>query len=115
MTKTERELDVDHFVIWVSSFLRHLSFLAAHSFSAGTIADFSAVIFLPIKTSSVSDVSNGSNSQRPATKLKSCAPSGKRMKPFARSTFAGRLSAKASKQSREKILSELNVNDSNSS
>src|SRR6266545_7558212 len=107
--------------ILASGFLRHSTFVlrhllsgCAHSSSSWRIADFFAVIFLPMKTKSVRCVSNGSKSQRPATKLKSCAPLGKSTKPFARCTLAGRLSAKRSKQSREKVFSELNVNDANS-
>src|ERR1700730_12953432 len=115
----KRELDADRFVTRVWSFLRHKSFgfrrfSARHSSSAWTMVDFSVAMFFPMKTSSVRSASNGSNSQRPATKLKSCTLSGKRTKPFARITFAGRVSAKRSKQSREKTLSEVNVNDSNS-
>src|SRR4029078_1106317 len=83
-------------------------------FNASTIVSRSDKTLLPIKTSSVSLASTGSNSQRPATKLKSCAASEKRMKPFARITFADSPFTKRSKQSREKILSELNVSDSNS-
>src|SRR6266550_8369616 len=117
--KTERELDADRFIIWVSSFLRHSSFVlrhfsAMHSLSARRIASLSAPIFLPMNTSSVRSNSNGSSSQRPATKLKSCAPSAKRMKPFARTTLAGRPFAKLSKESREQILLEVNAKDSNS-
>src|SRR5437667_1711211 len=93
--------------------LRHFSTM--HSASAPRIVDFSAAIFFPIKTSSVLFVSKGSNSQRPATKLKRYAPSAKRTKPFARITVGGRLSANRLKQSREKVLSDLNVNESNSS
>src|SRR5205823_3190503 len=102
------------FVLRHSFDLRASSFLLAHSSSAWRIASFSAAIFFPIKTSSVRSVSNGSKSQRPATKLKSCAATDKRTKPFARTMHAGKLSANRSKQSREKILSELNANDSNS-
>src|SRR5215471_19183736 len=42
-----------------------------------------------MNTNSVQSVSNGSSSQRPATKLKSCPPSAKRTKPLARKNFAG--------------------------
>src|SRR6266480_7408136 len=90
------------------------SLLTVHFSSARRTADFSAAIPFPIQTSTVRSALNGSKSQRPATKLKSCMLSGKRTKPFARSTLLGRASAKPSKQSREKVLSELNVNDSNS-
>src|SRR5882672_1429560 len=86
----------------------------SHFFSAWRIVDFRAAISLPIKTNWVSLNSNGSKSQRPATKLKSCEESSKRTKPFARYTLAGRLSAKRSKQLRENFLSEVNVKDSNS-
>src|SRR5438552_7853662 len=108
------------FVISALSFLRPSSFVLRHFFpvhssSVRRIASFSAAIFFPIKTSSVLFVSKGSNSQRPATKLKRYAPSAKRTKPFARITVGGRLSANRSKQSREKVLSDLNVNESNSS
>src|SRR6266850_441937 len=114
-TEQERE----SFVIRVSSFLRNSTFVlrhlvTLHPSNASRIADFSASSFLPMKTSPVCSASNGSSSQRPATKLKSCAPSAKRMKPFARITLAGRPFAKPSKQSREKILPEVNANDSNS-
>src|SRR5206468_10050453 len=94
--------------------LRHLSSGSVHSSSAQRMADFPPAIFFPIKTSSVLSLSNGSRSQRPTTKLNSCAPSAKRTKPFARITAAGRLSANRSKQSREKVFLELNVNHSNS-
>src|SRR5437899_8065229 len=102
-----------------SRFIRHSSFvlrhcLTAHWSSSRRIDFFSAAIFFPIKTRSVRSDSNGSNSQRPTTKLNSCAPSAKRTKPFARITAAGRLSANRSKQSREKVFFELNVNHSNS-
>src|SRR6266516_7752959 len=120
MTKGDCELDAERLVIWVSSFLRHSLFAlrhfsTMHSASASRIVDFCSAIFFPIKTSLVLSVSKGSNSQRPAMKLKSCAPSPKRTKPFDRSMLAGRPSAKRSKQAREKVLSEVNVNDSNSS
>src|ERR1051325_8504046 len=92
--------------------LRH--FLTTHSLSARKIASFSAAILLPINTSSVFSDSNGSSSHRPATKLNSCAPSAKRMKPLARTTLVGRPFAKSWKQSREKILPDVNAKDSNS-
>src|SRR6266699_1289084 len=117
-TRSER---VNCFVILASGFLRHSTFVVrhflsccAHSSSARRIADFCAAISFPIKTSCVSVDSKGSRSQRPATKLKSCEESSKRTKPFARHTLLGRPSAKCAKQSREKLLSEMNVNDSNS-
>src|SRR5882724_6558964 len=94
--------------------LRHFLSCRTHSSSARRIADFWAAISLPMKTSWVSADSNGSRSQRPATKLKSCEESSKRTKPFARYTLLGRPSAKRSKQSREKVSSDVNVNDSNS-
>src|SRR6266566_2240338 len=87
---------------------------SSHFFKASITNDFCSVTCLPMKTSCVSADSKGSNSQRPATKLKSRAPSSKRTKPFARYTFAGRFPANLPKQSREKFLSEVNVNDSNS-
>src|SRR6266540_4734666 len=94
--------------------LRHFLSCRTHSSSARRIADFCAAISLPMKTSWVSADSNRSRSQRPATKLKSCEESSKRTKPFARYTLLGRPPAKRSKQSREKLLSDVNVNDSNS-
>src|SRR5437763_6848162 len=96
-----------------SPFVLH-HFCAMHSSSASRIACFSDAMFFPMNTNSVSRALNGSKSQRPATKLKSCAPSANRTKPFARTTFAGRLFAKRAKQSREKIFSDLKANDSNS-
>src|SRR5439155_26134219 len=102
------------FVILASGFLRHWLFGRAHSSSTRRIACFCAAIFFPMKTSNVSADSNGSKSQRPATKIKSCAPSAKRTNPFARYTFVGRQSAKRSKQSRATYFSEVNANDLNS-
>src|SRR4029453_15179671 len=98
----------------VPELLRHFLSCCAHSSSSRRIADFWAAISLPMKTSWVSADSKGSISQRPATKLKSCEESSKRTKPFARYTLLGRPCAKCSKQSREKVSSDVNVNDSNS-
>src|SRR5882724_70666 len=122
MTNVETRSEyLNSFVILASGFLRPSTFVlrhfwscCAHSSSARRIADFWAAISLPMKTSWVSADSKGSKSQRPATKLKSCEESSKRTKPFARYTLLGRPSARCSKQSREKLLSDVNVNDSNS-
>src|SRR6476660_7417536 len=102
------------FVIPSEFDIRISSFGNVHPSNPPRIADFSASNFLPMKTSSVRSASNGASAQRPATKLKSCAPSAKRMKPLARTTLAGRPFTKPSKQSREKNLLEVNEKDSNS-
>jgi len=111
MTNDENktELDADRLVIWVSSFELPSFVLAILQRTKNY--DFSTAIPFPMKRA-LCDRSQTVPTPSGRPRIEKLRVLGKRI-TFARLRSQAVGSRNASKQSREKILSELNVNDSN--
>src|SRR6266496_631915 len=99
MTKTERELDVDHFVIWISSFFSDAFIERVENrlfFRSDALSDedqFSAICLERLQLPAAGD------------EIEKLRAIGQANEAFCRTTLGGRPFAKRAKQSREKALS----------